>query len=80
MALDDVIRIRCEADLKRRLKSLAKKHRRSLANLALTALEEYADVHKGEIIGTLAETPPAYSVSASKKKPGHQTWKHEHKQ
>ena len=46
--LDDVLRIRCEKELKPRLKAIARRHKRKTANLARAVLWEYVMAEEAE--------------------------------
>lgn len=54
--LDDVLRIRCEKDLKPRLKAIAERHNRKMSNLVLAVLRQYAESEEIE----LREQPTPY--------------------
>lgn len=60
MPKDDLIKLRSESDLKRRLEKIAKKRRWPLAGLVRDVLYEYVERKESE----LREEPPPYTSSS----------------
>lgn len=71
MSKDDIIRFRCETDLKSRFEAVAKLERRDPSDLARIVLEDYVAAKESAIQGkpvALAESPLVLPPPAPKTK------------